>query len=71
MPSEIDAVRQQYDRLATKYDRRWRSYVDATLEAVAGCIPLRGQERVLDVACGTGELERLLLARLANSGVSM
>jgi ubiquinone/menaquinone biosynthesis C-methylase UbiE len=63
MPSEVDAVRLQYDRLAKTYDRRWRSYVDATLHAVVSGIPFRGQERVLDIACGTGELERLLLAR--------
>jgi ubiquinone/menaquinone biosynthesis C-methylase UbiE len=63
MASDVEAVRQQYDRLAISYDRRWRSYVDVTLHAVANAVSFRGQERILDIACGTGELERLLLAR--------
>lgn len=63
MPSEIEVVRREYDRLAPSYDRRWRSYVDVTLEAVMRSVSLQGQERILDIACGTGELERLLLAR--------
>jgi ubiquinone/menaquinone biosynthesis C-methylase UbiE len=62
MPPEVEAVRRQYDRLANSYDRRWRSYVEVTLHAVADSVRLRGSERTLDIACGTGELERLLLA---------
>ena len=62
MPPEVEAVRRQYDRLANSYDRRWRSYVAVTLHAVADSVRLRGSERLLDIACGTGELERLLLA---------
>ena len=58
-----DPVKQSYDRLAPVYDRRWRSYEDATLHAALDVISCRGAERFLDVACGTGELERLLLAR--------
>jgi hypothetical protein len=38
MPSEVEAVRQQYDRLAISYDRRWRYYIDVTLHAVTDCI---------------------------------
>lgn len=57
------AVRQEYDRLAGEYDRRWQRYVDETLRAVTDSIAFRGDERVLDVACGTGELERRLLQR--------
>lgn len=55
------AVRQEYDRLAGEYDRRWDRYVDRTLGAVTDAITFHGDERVLDVACGTGELERRLL----------
>ncbi len=58
-----DPVMQSYDQLATAYDRRWRSYEDATLHATLEAIPCRQSERLLDVACGTGEFERMLLAR--------
>ena len=63
MQSESEPVRREYDRLAPIYDRRWRSYVDVTLEAVIRSVSLQGHERLLDVACGTGELARLLFAR--------
>ncbi len=58
-----DPVAQSYDRLAPVYDQRWRSYEEATLQAVLDAMPCGKDDRVLDVACGTGELERLLLAR--------
>jgi ubiquinone/menaquinone biosynthesis C-methylase UbiE len=58
-----DLVRREYDRLAANYDRRWRPYIDATLQAVLESVSLDGREEVLDVACGTGELPRLLLER--------
>jgi ubiquinone/menaquinone biosynthesis C-methylase UbiE len=63
MQSETESVRQEYDRLAASYDRRWRDYVDVTLRAVVESTSIQGNERILDIACGTGELERLLLAR--------
>jgi ubiquinone/menaquinone biosynthesis C-methylase UbiE len=63
MMSETEPVQREYDRLAKSYDRRWRSYVDVTLHDVVEGLGFRGHERLLDIACGTGELERLLLAR--------
>jgi ubiquinone/menaquinone biosynthesis C-methylase UbiE len=53
----------EYDRLAPVYDRRWQGYVADTLRGVLEVVHCRGDERVLDVACGTGELGRRLLAR--------
>jgi ubiquinone/menaquinone biosynthesis C-methylase UbiE len=52
-----------YDALASTYDRRWRSYIDVSLAKVLSALSLEGRERILDVACGTGELERRLFAR--------
>jgi ubiquinone/menaquinone biosynthesis C-methylase UbiE len=49
-----------YDSLAQVYDRRWRSYIDVSLGKVVSAQFLEGNERILDVACGTGELERWL-----------
>jgi len=63
MQSETEATRREYDRLAPVNDRRWRNYVDVTLEAVVRSVSLQGHERILDIASGSGELERLLLAR--------
>lgn len=53
---------ERYDRLADTYDERWRAYVSGTLGFLRGWLRLSGEERVLDVACGTREFERMLLA---------
>jgi ubiquinone/menaquinone biosynthesis C-methylase UbiE len=63
MPLHVAAVRREYDRLAPEYDRRWNTYIDSTLTGVLEALTLAGGERILDVACGTGELERRLLDR--------
>jgi len=52
-----------YDSLAPTYDRRWRSYIDVSLAKVLSALSLQGNERILDVACGTGQLERRFFAR--------
>ena len=54
-------VQQQYDHLAKIYDQRWRNYVTNTLNFLKQWAQIHSQEIVLDVACGTGEFERLLL----------
>lgn len=56
-------VRRQYQALADTYDRRWAYYIYATITAALDAIECKGTERALDVACGTGELARLLLAQ--------
>jgi ubiquinone/menaquinone biosynthesis C-methylase UbiE len=56
-------VRQQYNQLAALYDQRWQRYVTSTLAFLKSWINLSGAEMVLDVACGTGEFERLVLSK--------
>ena len=56
-------VRNQYDRLADIYDLRWHNYILNTLSFLRDWERIEPQDRVLDVACGTGEFERLLLER--------
>jgi len=59
---DTNPVRTEYDRIAVNYDSRWRSYIEATLNAVLKAVRFQGDEVVLDVPCGTGELEQRLLA---------
>lgn len=54
-------VREQYNHLANQYDRRWKNYIDKTLYFFQAWAKITPDETLLDVACGTGELERLLL----------
>lgn len=55
-----EQVKTQYDRMARLYDRLWRRYTRFTLDTLARWIDHFEAERVLDVGCGTGELERRL-----------
>lgn len=50
------AVPEQYDRWAPIYDRFWRRYMNHTLPVVQQMAAVEPGDRVLDVACGTGEL---------------
>jgi ubiquinone/menaquinone biosynthesis C-methylase UbiE len=58
----LGRVKMAYDSLAPSYDQRWRSYIDVSLAKVLSAVSLEGDERILDVACGTGELERRMVA---------
>lgn len=53
-------VRDQYDQLAKQYDQRWKNYIIDTLTFLKTWANFPADAVILDVACGTGELERLL-----------
>jgi ubiquinone/menaquinone biosynthesis C-methylase UbiE len=55
------AIQKQYDSLARVYDLRWRRYLSDTLTFFKEWADIPPTATVLDVACGTGELVRLLL----------
>jgi ubiquinone/menaquinone biosynthesis C-methylase UbiE len=63
-------VKEQYDRLAEKYDQRWQGYILSTLKCIISSIELDGSETILDIACGTGELERLIISRHPNQKIT-
>jgi ubiquinone/menaquinone biosynthesis C-methylase UbiE len=49
-----------YDKQANNYDRMWRRYIARTLGFLKASISFRSSDKILDVACGTGEFERLV-----------
>jgi ubiquinone/menaquinone biosynthesis C-methylase UbiE len=54
-------IRQQYDQVANLYDRRWNTYITKTLSFLKTWAHISPEATVLDIGCGTGEFERLLL----------
>ena len=54
-------IQEQYNRLAHIYDWRWGRYTSNTLSFFKAWAEIPIAAVVLDIACGTGELERLLL----------
>lgn len=60
---QVRRVVDHYSRLAPAYDRRWDRYTRGSLGKLVERLELRGDERVLDIACGTGRLEALLRER--------
>ena len=59
--SSADPVIAEYSAAARDYDEKWSFYVDSTTRATLSRLPMRPDDRVLDVGCGTGEL----LSRIA------
>lgn len=54
-------VREQYNHLAPIYDQRWSDYIINTLSFLKTWVQISPTASLLDIACGTGEFERLLL----------
>jgi ubiquinone/menaquinone biosynthesis C-methylase UbiE len=61
------AIQRQYASQASDYERRWKSYLDATLKPTLAALQASAGERILDVGCGTGRLLREL--QIAETGV--
>lgn len=59
--SSEQKVNQQYDNMASWYDRRWQNYINKTLAICWQWSQISEADKVLDVACGTGELAKLIL----------
>jgi ubiquinone/menaquinone biosynthesis C-methylase UbiE len=56
-----EPIVEEYARLASDYDKRWRFYIEATIEETLARLRLGPRDRVLDVGCGTGVLlDRLI-----------
>jgi ubiquinone/menaquinone biosynthesis C-methylase UbiE len=62
-------VREQYNSIADIYDRRWRTYISNTLSFLKNWANIPATNTVLDIACGTGELESLLLNEEPNRSI--
>lgn len=50
-----------YDDQAKVYDERWASYIEATVRETIARVEFTGDEKVLELACGTGALTFRLL----------
>ena len=59
----------QYARWARNYDRRWARYTERVLAVALDHMALTGTEIILDVACGTGELEHRIVRRFPQQPV--
>ncbi|WP_341530396.1 class I SAM-dependent methyltransferase [Nostoc sp. UHCC 0302] len=62
-------VRKQYNQLAAVYDLRWRNYIVNTLSFLKTWVEISPTDTVLDIACGTGEFERLLLTEYSSQQI--
>lgn len=60
------AVRRKYDFLAKIYDRIYANYVRTTVQSAVQTMPLQDDGQILDIGCGTGELEKSLVQKNPN-----
>ena len=58
---ETEKLLKEYTALAPAYDRYWSTYLHTSLSMTAELVADLPADRVLDVACGTGQLLEMLL----------
>jgi ubiquinone/menaquinone biosynthesis C-methylase UbiE len=58
---ETGKLLKEYTALAPTYDRYWSTYLQASLSMTAEFIADLPADRILDVACGTGQLLEMLI----------
>lgn len=57
---QTDSVVRHYAALAQEYDRKWDRYTRVSLGTLIEHLKLRGDEHLLDTACGTGRLAEMI-----------
>ncbi len=60
------AVRIKYNILSRLYDYIWPGYIRKTVGEAMAPLNLSGSEKILDIGCGTGQLEKSLLQKWPN-----
>ena len=60
---QTEKLLREYTALAPAYDQRWSTYLNASLRMTLEKVANLPAERVLDVACGTGQLLKILAER--------
>jgi ubiquinone/menaquinone biosynthesis C-methylase UbiE len=58
---ETEKLLKEYTALAPSYDRYWSTYLHASLSMTAELVADLPTDRILDIACGTGQLLEMLL----------
>jgi ubiquinone/menaquinone biosynthesis C-methylase UbiE len=56
-------IKRQYAKWAPFYDRCWKGYTTSTLQRAYEVLNPTGDEKILDLACGTGSLEEIILKK--------
>ena len=64
-----DAIRREYDRVASRYDRRWSYYIQATLGETLKRLDLQNSDRLLDIGCGTATLFQAIRVKYPSIGL--
>jgi len=54
--NEYGPLRREYSGVASRYDLRWKFYIEASTQQTLTRFHLAPEDRVLDVGCGTGVL---------------